>query len=1151
MYRTLIIILFLWADTKLFSSEHSVNYSFTQLSIEQGLSQATVQSILLDHKGTLWIGTQNGLNSYTQEGIKTYLHHSDDPHSLPSNYINHLTEDSLGNLWIATPKGLALYDAEQDRFNTTISQAIYSSIKVKGGIWFGSENTIYCYDYHSKKTKIIHIKKQEKKKNINMVDYRIQKMVYLDKNKILVGTRRKGIYSYNCQTQQFSLFIPSSPNLLTSLYITLDQHIYTSFYGSGLYCYDQTGKIQEHYTQTNSGLNNNYILDITEHNGKLWLATDGSGINQFAPHTQQFSQLQHIVGDYSSLPVNSITLLYKDQEKNLWAGSVRGGIFCIKETYIKTYKDAVLNNPNGLSEKSIISLYEEKNGKVWIGTDGGGINLYDPSTDKFTHFPSTYGDKVISIAEISESELMVSLYTKGIFLFNKKTQQYRPFTIIDKETNYKECFYGYLPLANQVANNKIYIISRNAYAYNTHNHTFSKMQTDRHYDFSNNALCLSYSNDKFSLLKYAHQAFWVDQQNDSIRLLFELEKNETITSMSYDNNDIIWTGTDKGLGFFDLKSRKYHRIHTKLFNNISFLIADRKGRLWICAQNQLYSYIIKENKFTIWNSSDGFPSNEILFAYQKQSNKNYIYLGGSEGLVKINTNIPETETQIPEIYLSDILLNGSPYLKKIKENTINIPWNYNSLSIHLRIKNRDIFQKYLLRYIIESRSKQLIETYDPTLNLSSLSAGNYTIRVSCNTKDGNHTTPQKLINIIVTPPWYKTSWFIGIAAILFIITTAGIGYIYFRRKEKYMKGNMNHFLQAILNDILKNKEEKIPVEENIPATELSSNRLVKEKNEKRIETEQSQKKNSKEDEEFIAKLNILINENMAGEELSIKFLTDKMAMSRASLYNKVKLLTGLGVNDYINKLRIEKSVYLLTLSSLSAGNYTIRVSCNTKDGNHTTPQKLINIIVTPPWYKTSWFIGIAAILFIITTAGIGYIYFRRKEKYMKGNMNHFLQAILNDILKNKEEKIPVEENIPATELSSNRLVKEKNEKRIETEQSQKKNSKEDEEFIAKLNILINENMAGEELSIKFLTDKMAMSRASLYNKVKLLTGLGVNDYINKLRIEKSVYLLTNTNMNINEISYEVGFSYPRYFSTSFKQVKGMTPTRFKEENKRN
>ena len=184
------------------------------------------------------------------------------------------------------------------------------------------------------------------------------------------------------------------------------------------------------------------------------------------------------------------------------------------------------------------------------------LNLYDPSTDKFIHFPSTYGDKVVSIAEVSETELMVSLYTKGIFLFNKKTHKYRPFTIVDEETNKKECFYGYLPLANQVADGKIYIISCGTYVYHTHDHTFSRMQTDRDYDFSNDALCLSYSNDRFSLLKCAHQAFWVDQKSDSIRLLFELEKDELITSMSYDNNRMIWTSTNKGLGFFDLESSK-------------------------------------------------------------------------------------------------------------------------------------------------------------------------------------------------------------------------------------------------------------------------------------------------------------------------------------------------------------------------------------------------------------------------------------------------------------------------------------------------------------------------------------------------------------------------------------------------------------------
>lgn len=955
MYRTLIIILFLLAGVKLLSSEHCVNYSFTQLSIEQGLSQSTAQSILLDHKGTLWIGTKSGLNSYTQEGIKTYLHHSGDPHSLPSNYINHLTEDSLGNFWIATSKGLALYDDEQDQFNTVNSSIIYSSVGVEGGMWFGSENAIHCYDYKSKELKTIHIEKEEGK-GINLVDYRIQKMLYLEDGKILIGTRKKGIYLYDCRIRQFTLLIPSSQNLLTSLYVTADHHIYTAFYGDGFYCYDRTGKMLKHYTKENSGLKNNYVLDMAEYNGNIWLATDGSGINLFTPRTFQFSQLQHIVGDYSSLPVYSITLLYKDMKDNLWAGSVRGGIFSIKETYIKTYKEAILNNTNGLSEQSVISLYEEKDGKVWIGTDGGGINLYDPSTDKFIHFPSTYGDKVVSIAEVSETELMVSLYTKGIFLFNKKTHKYRPFTIVDEETNKKECFYGYLPLANQVADGKIYIISCGTYVYHTHDHTFSRMQTDRDYDFSNDALCLSYSNDRFSLLKCAHQAFWVDQKSDSIRLLFELEKDELITSMSYDNNRMIWTSTNKGLGFFDLESQKYHRIRTRLFNGISYLIADGKGRLWICAQNHLYSYIIKENRFILWNSSDGFPPNEILFAYQKQSNRDYIYLGGSEGLVKINTDIPYTETQIPEIYLSEILFNGSPSLKKVKENTIKIPWNYNSLSVHFRIKNRDVFQKYLLQYTIEGRGKQSIETYDPVLNLSSLSAGNYSIWVSCNTKNGNRTPSKQLIHIIVTPPWYKTVWFIGVAAVLFIIMTASIGYIHYRRKERNMKGNVNYFLQAVLNDMLSSKEEK-----------------------------------------------------------------------------------------------------------------------------------------------------------------------------QRGEEDNCAETPLSDI-SSKEDDSRLEET---------------------GQQTQAKNSKEDEEFLNKLNMLIHENMAGGELSIKFLTDKLAMSRASLYNKVKFLTGLGVNDYINRLRIEKSVFLLTNTNMNINEISYEVGFSYPRYFSTSFKQIKGMTPTRFKEENKKN
>ena len=92
-----------------------------------------------------------------------------------------------------------------------------------------------------------------------------------------------------------------------------------------------------------------------------------------------------------------------------------------------------------------------------------------------------------------------------------------------------------------------------------------------------------------------------------------------------------------------------------------------------------------------------------------------------------------------------------------------------------------------------------------------------------------------MINIIVTPPWYKTSWFIGIAAILFIITTAGIGYILFpTEREIYERQYEPLPTSYIERHLKKTKKKKIPVEENIPATELSSNRLVKEKNEKKI-----------------------------------------------------------------------------------------------------------------------------------------------------------------------------------------------------------------------------------------------------------------------------------------------------------------------------
>ena len=106
----------------------------------------------------------------------------------------------------------------------------------------------------------------------------------------------------------------------------------------------------------------------------------------------------------------------------------------------------------------------------------------------------------------------------------------------------------------------------------------------------------------------------------------------------------------------------------------------------------------------------------------------------------------------------------------------------------------------------------------------------------------------------------------------------------------------------------------------------------------------------------------------------------------------------------------------------------------------------------------------------------------------------------------------------------------------------------DEQFMIKLNEMIDQHLSQSNLDVKFLTVEMAMSRTSLYNKIKELTGMGANDYINRRRIDKATILLIQSDMSITEISEQVGFTYQRYFSTLFKEMKGVTPSQFRAQH---
>lgn len=105
----------------------------------------------------------------------------------------------------------------------------------------------------------------------------------------------------------------------------------------------------------------------------------------------------------------------------------------------------------------------------------------------------------------------------------------------------------------------------------------------------------------------------------------------------------------------------------------------------------------------------------------------------------------------------------------------------------------------------------------------------------------------------------------------------------------------------------------------------------------------------------------------------------------------------------------------------------------------------------------------------------------------------------------------------------------------------------DEEFLNRLNQIITEHLDNEQLGIPFICDKIGISRASLYNKLKALTDMGANDYIAQIRMERAIWLILHTELSVNDIADKTGFSTARYFSTVFKQHTGCSPTQYREK----
>jgi ligand-binding sensor domain-containing protein len=113
--RNLFFIAFLLNATWAYS--YKGDLIFKKISIEQGLSQSSINSVLEDKFGFIWIGTDDGLNLYDGYGFKIFKHDPKNKNSIPGNIITSLLEDKSGKIWIGTDiSGLGVYDRFKGEF---------------------------------------------------------------------------------------------------------------------------------------------------------------------------------------------------------------------------------------------------------------------------------------------------------------------------------------------------------------------------------------------------------------------------------------------------------------------------------------------------------------------------------------------------------------------------------------------------------------------------------------------------------------------------------------------------------------------------------------------------------------------------------------------------------------------------------------------------------------------------------------------------------------------------------------------------------------------------------------------------------------------------------------------------------------------------
>lgn len=788
------------------------NYYFKNFSVEDGLSQNTVNAILQDREGFMWFGTKDGLNRYDGLLFRQYKYNSNDIHSLGNNFVTSLYEDKEGHIWVGTDLGLYIYYPERDQFEhfklsskdgVRIERSVTTIVgDNEGRVWMAVEmQGVFCYDLRN------HILLNYSLQHFPGISTNVQSLAFDNSGTIWVGFYGDGLYyTKDCFSTLHSYLSADGKEIFDNevvvkmlvgsynrMYIGSTRGVKELNLTSGrLRCILSVDELEE----------NIYCRDLLVNSGdELWVGTE-SGIYIYNVRTSNYVHLRSSMYDAYSLSDNAIYSLCKDREGGIWIGSYFGGVNYYPQPYTYFEKYYPKADDKSLHGMRVREFCQDKQGILWIGTEDGGLNRYNPATREFSFFEASERFSNIHGLCLVDNELWVGTFSKGL-------------KIIDTRSGKIVRTYQKTESKGTLIDNSIFSICRtnagNIYLGTMFGLLRYDRTTDDFHKIPELKGCFVYDikedyNGNLWLATYANGAWCYDVNLKKWKNYMHVEGDTTslpydkVLSIFEDSRHQVWLTTQGG-GFckYRLQSDDFvsYNSNVGLPNDVVYQIAeDTEGLFWLTTNSGLVNFDPVENVVKkVYTTANGLLDDQFNYRSSFISDDGKIYFGCTNGFVAFT---PENFTEnkyVPPVVVTDFMLFGkavrvgeedSPLKQNITfADKISLRSDQNSFSLRIAALSYQAPKMNRLMYKLDGfDSDWLLMRESSLISYSNLPYGNYVFQVKGSNSDGVWNEVGKKLLIEIRPPLYCSVW----AYIVYALTFMGCSfYVFWYLKQRSIR----------------------------------------------------------------------------------------------------------------------------------------------------------------------------------------------------------------------------------------------------------------------------------------------------------------------------------------------------------------------------